>query len=296
MNNNYIKSIEELAKKINEYNPKIDLTVKRKKGRTPTQAFSEFLTNKEQGDWAEELILKILNQNLKKFISVSYGRKDNLIAGDEEFPEFYENYQTELDEIGKCPDILIFEKDTDQNIEYEISSNKQRKELIEVVKKAKAALEVRSSSFLVKKYSEFIKNRGNVLKGRDFLSFTPKVEDLSLILNWIRIHGVPHYYVQVLFDSIYVISFKKILEILSDPVNFKKKYFIEENSKNQFKSTIHINLNEGVCISSDVYLPEHKSEMKELPRGRILFFVKFATKELTKHVNESDLINVFNLQ
>ena len=32
-------------------------------GRPPTMASSEFLTNKEQGDWAEKIIFKAINEN-----------------------------------------------------------------------------------------------------------------------------------------------------------------------------------------------------------------------------------------
>lgn len=220
MDKEYVKRITELAKKVNQNNPQINLFQKRIRGRAPTQAFSEFLTNREQGDWAEDLMLKILNSKLDSFYSTSYGRNDNLIAGDEGFREFYESYQDELDEIGKCPDILIFaEKNSKNKLEEEMNRQKSRKHLIELVKKAVAGLEVRSSAFLVNRYIEFMKAKGEDYKGRNFLSFTPKVEDLAVIIKWIETHGIPHFYVQVLFDRIYVISFEKILEILSEKGN-----------------------------------------------------------------------------
>lgn len=295
MDEEYIKRIQELAKKVNDTNAHINLFQPRVRGRTPTQAFSEFLTNKEQGDWAEELVLQILDSKLTGFYPVSYGRSDNLIAGDEGFKEFYETYQNELDEIGKCPDLLIFDNEKPKNqlvdrIKKEISRN----QLIDLVKEARAGLEVRSSAFLVKQYIEFMKAKGEDYKGRNFLSFTPKVEDLAVILKWIEIHGVPHFYVQVLFDRIYVISFEKILEMLSEPSNFKVKYAIEKNSKNQFKNTIHINLDEGTCLAEDIHLPKHKSEMKELPRGRILSYVNFLVGDIP-NVDKEKLLQAFKL-
>jgi len=293
----YAESIEELAKKIKENNPDIDLFAERKKGRVPTQAFSDFLTHKEQGDWAEDLMLEILNGHLIEYPSVSYGRKDDLIAGDKGFSKFYEMYQQELDEIGKCPDILIFDKDNIKSEEISlIKSEVARKEIVDIVSKARAALEVRSSAFLVEKYEKFVKSKKATKDGkRKFLSFTPKIEDLSVILKWIQIHNVPHYYVQVLFDQIYVISFKKILKLLTEKAAYKNKYFIEKNSKNQFKSTIHINLNEGDCICKKVTLPKHLSEMKKLPRGRLLFYVKFATGELPMQIDKKILQDAFSL-
>lgn len=296
MNEEYIAEIVTLAKNVNDANPKINLFAKRQKGKVPTQAFSEFLTNKEQGDWAESLILDLLENNLTKWKSISYGRNESLIAGDENFKEFYENYQNELESIGKCPDILIFDKkDFNKDVETKLKEGKKREDLVEVVGKAKAGLEVRSSAFLADQYVEFMKTKiKGKTKSREFLSFTPKVEDIAVILKWIEKHGVPHYYVQVLFDSAYVISFKKILELLADPDNLNKKYFIEKNSKNQFKSTIHINLNEGFKIIDKNTLPEHKSEVRRLPRGRLLFYVKFISSKLPKF-EEKILTNAFNL-
>lgn len=42
----------------------VDFSVERDKARTPTQASSNFITNKEQGDWAENL------DNLNKILGI----------------------------------------------------------------------------------------------------------------------------------------------------------------------------------------------------------------------------------
>ena len=45
----------------------IDITKPRVKSRPPTQAFSEFLTNREQGDWAESLVQTLINENIQRY-------------------------------------------------------------------------------------------------------------------------------------------------------------------------------------------------------------------------------------
>jgi hypothetical protein len=50
---NYFEKIRELTKSIPV--TLVDFEVDRDKARTPTQASSNFITNKEQGDWAEDL-------------------------------------------------------------------------------------------------------------------------------------------------------------------------------------------------------------------------------------------------
>lgn len=121
-------------------------------GRPPTMANSEFLTNKEQGDWAEQVVYKAINECSRDFFAVKYGRSESIAAGDDGFADFYVAYQHELNTIGKKPDILIF-KSVDfpeRNVSVENDEH---------IKKAIAALEVRSSSFLSDKYAAFMLRR-----------------------------------------------------------------------------------------------------------------------------------------
>ncbi|GAH43716.1 unnamed protein product, partial [marine sediment metagenome] len=129
-----------------------------------------------------------------------------------------------------------------------------------------------------------------------YLSFTPKVEDLIVVLKWINIYGVPHYYVQVFFDAIYIISFSKILKLLKNAsIEIKgrknKKFFgrldenltfiIEKNPKNQFKETIHIFVNQGYLISSSFVKPDLIAKRKELASGRLLHYISFIGGDAT---------------
>ena len=94
----------------------VDFSQPRVIARKPTQASSNFITNKEQGDWAENLVFQAINNSNIGYIAVKYGKSDDIVAGEEGFDEFYEEFQQELDIIGKRPDILIFKKsdfDTD---------------------------------------------------------------------------------------------------------------------------------------------------------------------------------------
>ena len=125
----------------------VDFDKERSRGNPPTQVSSEFLTNKEQGDWAEKTLLNAINRNSEQYIAVKYGRDDDIVAGDDNFNKFYEEYQNELDEIGKRPDILIFNRSDFQFDTYNIS-NFSRKDLDMLVPKAKCGIEVRSSAFL----------------------------------------------------------------------------------------------------------------------------------------------------
>lgn len=155
--------IDKINKLICEVNPDIiDFSTERQRNSAPTQVSSEFLTNKEQGDWAEKTLLEVINKNSTNYIAVKYGRNDDIIAGEEGFKEFYENYQNELDTIGKRPDILIFDKKDYKYKDFNIS-HFPIEELDKIVPLAKCGIEVRSSAFLINKYEEFMNNRNNML-------------------------------------------------------------------------------------------------------------------------------------
>jgi len=341
----YLKEIQGLIRKVPV--ELVDFDQPRETARVPTQVTTNFITNKEQGDWAERVILQAINGASEQFVAVKYGRSDDMVAGDEGWGDFYQSYQIELDSIGKRPDLLIFNK-TEFNTElgFDISSI-PHDEITDYVKKAVAGVEVRSSAFLLDHYEAAMQERTNIfttkaieirnillndfpdifehsarssyvaiLEGinpenlnavsfrcpswgscerlikardlfkelkdaikevqkRDFLSITPKVEDLKVVNKWIETFGVPHFYFQVFFDKVYGISFKHILEIISNPNNEGEVFSVESDVKNQNKTTIKINSKKGVLIASRVDEPSHKSVRKELARGRLLFYVTF---------------------
>lgn len=227
----------------------INLSLRRKRANPPTQAFSEFITNREQGDWAEDLLFRAIQEINRDIVPVRYGRSDKIVAGEAGFKEFYNRYQDELDELGKRPDLLIFRKDDyDSKWNYDITSL-DAETLERVVPKAIAAFEIRSSAFLVEEYKKYISKSKKEKRQRQFLSFTPKVEDIYVIYKWIKRYGVPHFYVQVFFDKVYCISFEDILGIVANKEAKNSIFFVERNAKNQFKSTIHINIDKGLCLA-----------------------------------------------
>ncbi|GHT19824.1 hypothetical protein AGMMS4957_04970 [Bacteroidia bacterium] len=342
---NYYDRIRELAKSVPT--ELVDFSHPRDPVRTPTQASSNFITKKEQGDWAENLITRAINETAKNFVAVKYGKSDDLIAGEDGFDTFYQEFQTELDAIGKRPDLLIFKKaDFIEKLGYDISSIPHN-QITDYVKKAIVGIEVRSSAFLIDRYEEAmqirtmkftkialeVKNKilaeyADVLSNparesyidllhgitektlnvtdfkvpgwcsserliqlnelfkqlkaaikaiqkRDYLSITPKAEDIKVVYKWIETFNVPHFYFQVFFDKVYGISFEQILQIISNPDNDGVIFSVESDTKNQNKTTIKINSKSGIEIASKVDEPLHKSVRKEMDRGRLLFYVTF---------------------
>ncbi|GAK53842.1 type II site-specific deoxyribonuclease [Candidatus Moduliflexus flocculans] len=330
---------DEILELIRQSLLKIDMDIQIS-GRPPTMASSEFLTNKEQGDWAERLVFKAINEYSEAYFAVSYGRSESIAAGDPGFADFYMEYQNELNTIGKRPDILIFKISDFPEQQIDIENDDH-------IRQAVAALEVRSSSFLADKYALFMRERQQhaidkcnqikrtilgtnlgdllqrknetiyqlistatddtfreldfrcpswsltedlrqltallkemkeqiaILHKRDYLSITPKMEDIALVNRWIQRYDVKHFYLQVFFDKAYIISFKDILVLVSNDHHEGQNFSIERDIKNQGKTTIKINVQIGKEVLGKIDMPEHKSAMKELDRGRLLFYVTF---------------------
>jgi len=360
----YFQKIRELTKGIPA--ELVDFSQPRDLARTPTQASSNFITNKEQGDWAENLVFRAINETSKNFIAVKYGKSDNLVAGEDGFDSFYQEFQNELDTIGKRPDLLIFKKtDFDINFGFDVS-HIPHDEITEYVKKAVAGIEVRSSAFLIDRYEEamqiktekfteialetkdkilaefqdvlshpsrenYIDLLNNItaktlnvtdfkvpgwrsserliqlndlfkqlksaikeIQKRDYLSITPKVEDIKVVYKWIETFNVPHFYFQVFFDKVYGISFEQILQIISNTDNDGVIFSVESDTKNQNKTTIKIKSKEGIEIASKVDEPNHESVRKEMDRGRLLFYVTF--KGGTAYLDIDNLTKILEIK
>lgn len=135
-----------------------------------------------------------------------------------------------------------------------------------------------SSSAELRRLSDLLrelKSNIEILHKRDHLSITPKVEDIALVNRWIQRFGVKHYYLQVFFDKAYLIPFEQILEIAADSEMEGDVFSVERDVKNQGKTTIKINVQVGTEIIGRIDMPTHCSQMKELGRGRLLFYVTF---------------------
>lgn len=360
----YFDEISKLTKLIPD--SIVDFSKPRGKTPRPTQASSNFITNKEQGDWAEDLIFRAINEASDHYIAVKYGKSDDLIAGEEGFDQFYQEFQHELDTIGKRPDLLIFKKQDFNTKLGDNISNIDHSKIEDYVKKAVAGLEIRSSAFLIDKYEEEMQKRTTIhlnkalelknqilseyldilkhpkkkhyieilktlnedtinaisirqptwratdelsklsevfkklkesitiVQKRDYLSITPKIEDLKVVYKWTEKFNVPHYYFQVFFDKCYGISFKNILSLLTDSEKEGDYYEISKDVKNQKKITIKINTRKTKQVAYKIIEPEHTSVRREMKRGRLLFYVTF--EKGTAYLDIDSLKSLLNIE
>lgn len=233
------------------------------KPRVPTDARSEFLANRAMGDWAERMLTGALLAALPEFKVTQYGNTDRIAAG---HPDFKARYLAGLEEtriFGKRPDLLLFPSNVTLDADL---SERTHAETEPMVKRAVAAIEVRSSKFEALRYMAVRQKQrddGNK-SGRETPSFTVKVEDLVIVYRWLERHRVPQAYCQVFFDSVFAINFLDIFATIASG----EGYSIETPAKSQEKATVMIPITRGVQIGKATSLPTFAAEHRVTELGR----------------------------
>ena len=95
------------------------------------------------------------------------------------------------------------------------------------------------------------------------------------------------------FDKVYGISFEQILGIIANSDNEGSIFSVEQDTKNQNKTTIKIRSNAGLEIAYKVDEPEHHSIRREMGRGRLLYYVSFQGG--TAYLNVENLNTILQL-
>ena len=234
-----------------------------RKPTVPTDARSEFLANRAMGDWAEKTLTCALREAFPKLAVTQYGNTDRIAAG---HPDFKRRYLAGLEEtrlLGKRPDLLLFPPAA--GCEPDISERPQA-ETEPLVRKAVAAIEVRSSKFEAITYMatrQRQRDEGNKT-GRETPSFTVKVEDLVIVYRWLERNEVSQAYCQVFLDSIFAINFLEIFSTIARGEDFT----IETPAKSQEKATIMIPITAGLKVGKGTSLPTFAAEHRVTALGR----------------------------
>jgi hypothetical protein len=158
-----------------------------RKPTVPTDARSEFLANRAMGDWAEQRLAEAISRAWPQWKVSQYGDTNRIAAGD---PGFRDSYLAGLEgtrKLVKRPDVIVFPKDI--SVPPDISGLSYG-DCEPILKKALAAIEVRSSKFEALTYVAVRKQQREAGQavGRDTPSFTVKVEDLVIVYRWLERH------------------------------------------------------------------------------------------------------------
>ena len=239
-----------------------------RKPSVPTDARSEFLANRAMGDWAEQCLADAFIRACPEWKVSQYGDTNRIAAG---HPHFKASYLAGLEQtrlFGKRPDLLLFPNELSVDADLSLRNHAETDAL---VKRAIAAIEVRSSKFEALTYMAVRKRQRDAGKtsARETPSFTVKVEDLVIVYRWLERHHVPESYCQVFFDSVFAINFLDIFGIVARGVGFT----IETPEKSQEKATIMIPITCGTQIGRATSMPTFAAEHRVTELGRHDAFV-----------------------
>lgn len=211
--------------------------------RPPSRVSEGFRSTMAQGQWAEDKAIETINaSDLIK--AIRYGQSRWEFRDREEFLKYWEELHQQVIDYGKRPDVLVFEKENAVNVPNDISERNE-KEVMEIVKKSSAGLECRSSTWLLETYRH--------IQGKD-LNFTVKEEDLSVLIKWSETYNnTKVYYVQFFFDSAFALSFNRIRSLLQ----YKgrgKGYSLRVDRRTE-KNTYFIPVSKGVKFADCEEMP-----------------------------------------
>jgi hypothetical protein len=203
---------------------------------------SDFLMRWAQGRWSEDIVVRSLNQT-DRYRVLPFG--PSTVAPDD--PRELEAFFERMDAIsieGKRPDLLLYARDTFQWAVQLLAERLGRAEIVpeipasqidDVIRRARAALEIENSLWVTEKMPGFGKPFSRYTRGARKGQLKPagivptiivKEEDIPRLRQWEADYGVPLYVVHIFFDRGYFVRFRDILAMLeAGDVGFEAQRF-----------------------------------------------------------------------
>jgi hypothetical protein len=191
---------------------------------------SDFLMRWAQGRWAEEIVVRALNQTQQLGI-IPYGPSTVAPEDPNELEFFFEKMDV-IAEEGKRPDLLLYDKVTAdwarRELEHRLGNVEKiaetsSEQVRDVIAKALAAFEIENSLWVTEKmpgfgkpFSRYVrgKNKGRLKPAGIIPTLIVKQEDIPRLEQWEAKYGIPIYVVHIFYDRGYFIRFQDILGLL----------------------------------------------------------------------------------
>lgn len=173
---------------------------------TGSQRAGDFLNNQLRGRWAERVVASMPLPDLE---IIPYGPSGAAMPGEENHRRIVATFGLIHHLEGKRPDLLAFDAAYWHALDPELSARAMtwpERPLdpvdVHVLSEAKFAIEVKSSTW------HYAKRRA---AGKGPLAITVKDEELATLSLWADRTGVPVLFIQVLFDELYCMSYRRML-------------------------------------------------------------------------------------
>lgn len=261
-----------LIQEFTKYGPKAILL-------TGAQRGGDFLNNQLRGQWAERVVLSMPFDDL---VLIPFGPSGAAMPGEQDHREVIMTFREILLLEGKRPDVLAFNKSTwaafteeEKNRCQTWPKRRLEKEDRNLVRLALCGIEVKNSTWHYEARRK---------AGRWGLSITVKDEELSDLTSWSKQVGRPVIFLQVLFDEVYCMSYRRMLgAIKRGHVYVAKDYTKDAQTGAGGKLYHRFHLNDRKHHCADVEFPsKSKAVVRVLEDGSVVPYIVFEPARVCK--------------
>ena len=243
---------------------------------TGAQRGGDFLNNQIRGQWAERVALSMPVAGLT---FVPFGPSGAAMPGEQDHRQVVMAFKEIHLLEGKRPDLLGFDK----HVWGELSASEKtaaeewptrRLEVADdaIVGKARCGAEVKNSTW------HYGKRRA---AGGGPLSITVKDEEVGEIHGWSERTNLPVVFVQVLFDEIYCMSFRRMEAAISRGHLYRPNdYELDEQTGEKVYHKFHLSDDRHLC-GRVVFPSESTAEVRILDGGNVVPFINYQPARTT---------------
>jgi hypothetical protein len=258
---------------------------------TGAQRGGDFLNNQLRGQWAERVALSMVIEGLQL---VAFGPSGAAMPGEEDHRQVIMTFREIQLLEGKRPDLLAFDKgiwDGLAEAERILASTwpKRRLEAADeaVVKKARSGIEVKNSLW------HYEKRRA---AGGGPLSITVKAEEVADIESWSGKTGLPVIVIQVLFDEVYCMSFRRMVAASKRGYLYQTNdYLLDSQSGEKVYHKFHLTDFRHRC-GKVVFPVESTAAVRVLEDGSVVPFINFQPAQATDVVSRTILDEIAHVE
>jgi hypothetical protein len=247
-----------------------------------SQRAGDFLNNQLRGQWAERVArsMEINNTTLLRF-----GPSGAAMPGEEDHREVTTTFRLIVLIEGKRPDLIAFRSDTWAELP---DAGKNRvvtwpnRPLDEsdraIAKRALCGIEVKNSTW------HYERRR---LSGGGWLAVTVKEEELSDLRRWSDDNGLPLLFLQVLFDEMYCMSFRRMLQAISVGYIYQPGDYLRDSETGAGGKSYHrFFLADSTHLCGKVVFPsDSKAEIRVLQDGNVVPYIDYRPAKATSVVS-----------
>lgn len=260
-------ALTELVSEFNRFGTKAVLL-------TGAQRGGDFLNNQLRGQWAERVALSMTIDGLR---FVPFGPSGAAMPGEADHREVIMTYMEIQLLEGKRPDLLGFDvaiwnqlTEAERNTIATWPKRRLEGTDAELVKMARCGAEVKNSTWHYQQRRE---------AGGGSLSITVKEEERAEINSWSRKTGCPVIFLQVLFDEIYCMSFRRMEAAIGRKQLYRPGDYSLDTPKSG-KATHSLNLDDLCHRCGKVVFPSKSTaEVRTLDNGYVVPFVDLQPAE-----------------